>query len=103
MKVVIASIALSISLLSTLAYSHEAPNGWSYPMNCCSGLDCRQVASTSIGENTVGYIILKTGEVIPYHGDPRLKSSPDGEYHWCSVRGEETTGTVCLFVPPPGS
>ena len=89
------------------AAAHDAiptaakPNGWSYPFSCCSGYDCREVPQTSISERPEGYVIEGTGEVVTYQ-DTRLKNSPDGEYHWCSVAGANNSRTICLFVPPKG-
>jgi hypothetical protein len=76
-----------------------APQGWSYPFSCCSGYDCREVSSARISERPEGYVIQGTGEVVAY-SDSRLKYSPDGEYHWCSVAGADDSRTICLFVPP---
>ena len=90
-----------------LVYAHEAlptaakPEGWSYPWSCCSGYDCRAVPQTAISERPEGYVIKGTGEVVGYQ-DIRLKQSPDGEYHWCSVAGASDGRTICLFVPPKG-
>lgn len=81
---------------------HDAPKGWSYPFNCCAGFDCRQVSHNNISEKPEGYVINSTGEVITYH-DTRIKQSPDGEYHWCSVAGKEDGRTICLFVPQPAT
>jgi hypothetical protein len=87
------------------AAAHDAkptaamPRGWSYPFSCCSGYDCREVSSKQISERPEGYVIQGTGEVVAY-SDARLKNSPDGEYHWCSVAGADNTRTICLFVPP---
>jgi hypothetical protein len=87
------------------AVAHDAvptaakPNGWSYPFACCSGFDCREVSATQISERPEGYVIEGTGEVVS-HADTRLKDSPDGEYHWCSVAGKNDGKTICLFVPP---
>ena len=87
------------------AVGHEAlptaaePDGWSYPTACCSGYDCRMVPQTAISERPDGYVIGPTGEVVGYR-DARLKYSPDGEYHWCSVAGADNGRTICLFVPP---
>lgn len=90
------------------ALSHEAtsiagqPLGWKYPYNCCSDNDCRPVTSGPNGvvrETTAGYVIAASNEVIPY-SDPRVKQSPDGEFHWCSVAGLDDSRTLCLFVPP---
>lgn len=81
------------------AEAHDAPTGWSYPPLCCSGIDCRPVASSAIKEGPAGYVITSTGELVPYR-DKRVRNSPDGEYHWCSMLGEDDTRTICLFVPP---
>ncbi len=91
------------ALLATgrLAPAHDAPTGWSYPFSCCSNFDCREVDPQSIAERPEGYVIGSTGEVIRY-GDVRLKDSPDGAFHWCSVAGAPDSRTICLFVPPRG-
>lgn len=81
------------------SYAHDAPTGWSYPFSCCSDFDCRQVEAVAISERPEGYVIKNTGEVVNYT-DVRLKNSPDGEYHWCSVAGAKDSRTICLFVPP---
>jgi hypothetical protein len=81
------------------ASAHQAPTGWAYPLNCCSNHDCREVNQSSISERPDGYVIGSTGEVIGY-ADHRLKDSPDGEYHWCTIGGSEKGATICLFVPP---
>lgn len=81
------------------ALAHDAPRGWSYPISCCSSFDCREVSPAAIRERPGGYVIGLTGEVLAF-SDKRLKNSPDGEYHWCSVAGADDGRTVCLFVPP---
>ena len=81
------------------ARAHDAPSGWSYPFACCSGVDCRPVTQPRISERAQGYVIEGTGEVVAY-SDPRVRDSPDGDYHWCSVAGADDSRTICLFVPP---
>lgn len=99
--------ALTVALLSPLvpvlpAGAHDAPKGWSYPWACCANQDCQELASNNISERPDGYMIARTGEVIPYM-DKRVKDSPDGEYHWCAHPGGLDAGrTICLFVPPKG-
>jgi hypothetical protein len=94
-------------LAASYAQAHDAlptaaqPRGWSYPFACCSGYDCREVADKAIGEQSEGYVIVTTGEMIPY-SDSRIRNSPDGEFHWCSVAGANDGHTICLFVPPRG-
>ncbi|RWO23482.1 MAG: hypothetical protein EOS09_17070 [Mesorhizobium sp.] len=104
--VLIAAIAFIIFVMCGGAKAHDAtptgatPQGWSYPFSCCSGYDCREVPETSISERPEGYVINGTGEVIAY-SDTRIKNSPDGRFHWCSVAGANDGKTICLFVPPP--
>lgn len=100
-----AGAALLLTVLSFSAHAHDAlptaglPEGWSYPFACCSGFDCRAVSDKAIGERPEGYVIQGTGEVVGY-GDMRVKNSPDGAFHWCSVAGANDGRTICLFVPP---
>ena len=91
------SLALIASIVS--APAHDAPKGWTYPFSCCSGFDCREVSAEAISERPDGYVIGNTGEVVAY-SDKRVKNSPDGEFHWCSVDGANDSRTICLFVPP---
>ncbi|RWO94780.1 MAG: hypothetical protein EOQ98_29350 [Mesorhizobium sp.] len=104
---IIAVVALTAATMTFAvpALAHDAkptaarPQGWSYPFSCCSGYDCREVSQTSISERPEGYVIKGTGEIVAY-SDTRIKNSPDGEYHWCSVAGANDGKTICLFVPP---
>ena len=93
------SATLLVVLGTMPSRAHDAPKGWSYPYACCSGYDCREVKATSISERPEGFVIAGTGEVVGYQ-DRRLRESPDGEYHWCSVQGKNDGKTICLFVPP---
>lgn len=105
----VAAAALKIALLAgaaTLSTSgtseaHQAPTGWAYPKECCSNMDCREVSAEAISERPGGYVIEATGEQVGY-SDPRIRQSPDGVYHWCSVAGGDDSRTICLFVPPQG-
>lgn len=107
-------IALVLAILVIFgklnAHAHDAlptaskPQGWSYPFSCCSGYDCREVnkkeSKIKIKQTAKGYVISSTGEMLEY-SDARIKDSPDGEFHWCSVAGADDSRTICLFVPPP--
>lgn len=86
--------------LIELARAHDAPSGWTYPIACCSGFDCREEASIAVRETAEGYRIVSTGEVIPYQ-DRRVRDSPDGLWHacWRGARFDEGR-VICLFVPP---
>jgi len=105
---VLFSCALALPVVAVVALpaaAHDAlptaakPNGWTYPFSCCSGYDCREVSAKSISERPEGYVISSSGEVVAYQ-DKRIKDSPDGEFHWCSVAGKNDSKTICLFVPP---
>lgn len=82
----------------TAAKAHQAPAGWDYPFDCCSNTDCRQVPASAVNETPEGYTV-PSGELLK-RNDRRLKPSPDGLYHWCSVSGVDDGRTLCLFVPP---
>jgi hypothetical protein len=104
-RAAVSFLALTIAGISPV-FAHDAlptaakPQGWTYPFSCCSGFDCREVSAQAISERPEGYQISYSGEVVAYT-DKRIKNSPDGEYHWCSVRGANDGKTICLFVPPP--
>lgn len=81
------------------AAAHSAKSGWAYPVDCCSQRDCREVSAELIRESAGGYVIKLNGERLAY-SDSRIRTSPDGIYHWCSAQGRDDTRTICLFVPP---
>lgn len=91
--------ALAVVGAVIVAHAHDAPSGWSYPFSCCSNHDCRMVSAEAVRERPEGYEIGATGEIVPY-ADARVRMSPDGDFHWCSVAGKDDTLTICLFVPP---
>jgi hypothetical protein len=109
--ITIALVVFLAALIAIVAWSarparaHDAlptaakPQGWSYPFSCCSGYDCREVPEADIVEGARGYEIRRTGELIVMT-DVRVKDSPDGKFHWCSVAGADDSRTNCLFVPP---
>lgn len=106
--VVLAIIFLAIAwgvIWATGAHAHDAmptaaaPQGWSYPFSCCAGYDCREVPADWVTAGRDGYTIVITGEVLGYQ-DTRLRDSPDGTTHWCSVAGANNSRTICLYLPP---
>jgi hypothetical protein len=81
-------------LIMLPANAHQATSGWAYPAMCCSDKDCQEVPASLVEEVRGGYV-APSGELITEH-DARLRTSPDGLYHWCA----SGTSTLCLFVPP---
>lgn len=105
----VASIIAAVALViySEAAYPHDAeptagqPLGWAYDYSCCSLADCREVKDSSVSEDSRGFTIVATGELIPY-GDTRIKRSKDEFFHWCSVAGKPDSRSLCLYVPDRG-
>ena len=102
-----AAIAAMFLLWTWPAWTHDAkptagqPLGWAYDYSCCSLADCREVKDSAIKEDSRGFTIVRTGELIPY-GDKRIKRSKDEFFHWCSVAGKEDSRSLCLYVPDRG-
>lgn len=82
---------------SAIANAHQAPSGWNYDYSCCNTYDCREVADGTIRPVKGGY--QTPTDFIPY-GSPKIRDSKDGHYHWCTVRGEDDTATICIYRPP---
>ena len=89
--------AFTLCIMTLTLAAHEAPLGWAYDYECCSGVDCRQA---KVREVIDGYIV-PSGDLIPY-GDKRVRLSKDEFFHWRTVRGEDGTPTLCLYVPNRG-
>lgn len=85
--------------LMARSYSHEAPSGWAYPLECCSNQDCKQIESRLVFESQEGFDIAPSeGGGFVARGKERV--SPDGEYHLC--RSQYSGAILCLFVPSRG-
>lgn len=97
-----------LGALSLLLGAFTAPlraHDW-YPTACCSDRDCYEIATEALEPTPGGWRILATGEVIPYVGDRRLKTTAaiaGATYHRCSRGGgDPAMPTICLFTPPMG-
>lgn len=99
MRAALAILAMTVATAS----AHEAPTGWAYGWECCSGFDCRQLPQGAVATTPDGYLIKATGEVIGY-GDKRLRTSRDGFYHQCTPGGDPAAKrSICLYAPGMGS
>jgi hypothetical protein len=97
------------------APAHQAPSGWIYPWECCSGRDCTIIPASQVRATARGYEArLEPGQhnfltpatggrdyVIPYG---QAKPSPDGDFHICirPAYAQTPFGLICFFAPPPG-
>lgn len=85
---------------------HPSGPNHHYPAACCGMNDCNPVPDEAIRETTSGYVIVATGEFIPYD-DPRILTTPHewptGGYHWCRhISGGQDGKTICLYRPDRG-
>lgn len=95
-------------LLVQPAWPHSAPPtqsqplGWAYGWDCCSMTDCAPMKAGEISETSGGYLVHRTGEVIPY-GDKRLRRSKDELFHRCAKGGDfDAKTSLCLYTPDRG-
>lgn len=93
---------VTAAMVTTQAFAHDAPTGWSYSAACCSGIDCGQL-HTEVRATDQGYFITETGELIGY-SDRRIKNSQDEFYHRCENRSVAKLPngmyeTRCLYKP----
>lgn len=89
-------VATLVDLSISKAKAHDAPSGWSYPVECCSSIDCYEISPTEIAPIVGGWMILHTGE---FFSVDRVKPSGDGRWHRCSEGGKRNAKTICLFIP----
>ena len=84
--------ALALACLWAPAEAHS----W-YDSYCCNENDCQPLAPSDVTEGPKGYTI-KGEHFVPYN-DKVIRSSQDGQYHWC----EYPKGVVrCFYKPEPG-
>jgi hypothetical protein len=106
------------------ALAHDAvptaaqPNGWQYPVTCCSTLDCGEISASTVRVTPDGRYVVTIGPddhkmlaretVFAFDiTDNRVKPSPDGVYHICISRQFETPDKsatmggnfLCFFEP----
>jgi hypothetical protein len=92
-----------IALLATTAHSHDAPSGWSYPTQCCGGIDCAPLPDGAVKWTPAGWLVLETGETRP---EEEAGTSQDHHFHRCRKVASEPlspTRKGCLFVPGSGA
>jgi hypothetical protein len=75
--------------------AHDAPSGWTYPIECCSGHDCDEIASDRVKAVASGYLV--DGKHLIQHAD--VKQSPDGAFHACFPTPDILR---CFWAPPRG-
>jgi hypothetical protein len=97
----VAIITVGFGALAT-AFSHDVWINREKRVNaqgewCCNQHDCEPVSSEDVKENGVGFVLVSSGEVIPYS---EAQVSGDHQY-WRCRRPNKTVR--CFFYPPPAS
>lgn len=99
----IVSWIIAIACVVIFAYVARAgAHDW-YPSNCCSGCDCRPIADDAVRVTAGGWLVVATGEVIPFG---KARQSRDGRFHRCSpsyCRADGEDRTICFFAPGMGA
>lgn len=76
-----------------------------YDYVCCHDRDCRPIAFDDVRVTPQGYVLVRTGTVIPF-GDSRIRMTPaediEQRYHLCTTTGKMTGMILCLYVPQGG-
>lgn len=103
------ALGLLLSGALVVALAHQAPSGWTYPSECCSGhQDCAPIDDRLVREEADGWHVSVPkgahptrpwfeGRHIFKRGSTALKRSGDGRFHLCiGTEGQWR----CLYVPP---
>lgn len=101
MKTLVAAavVGLALILLALVPWAH----GHSfYDPECCRDRDCAPLADGAVVEDAAGFLIVATGRRID-RDSPKVRLSPDGRWHLCTLGGEPGGTVLCLYVPGRGS
>lgn len=90
--------ALAVLLIGIAVASAHSFYDW----DCCSDRDCGPVAEGTVVETQGGYRVLLTGQFID-RDSPKVRMSPDGRWHLCTLGGNPGGAVLCLYVPGRGS
>lgn len=87
---------LALLLLAGPASAHEMAAGLDYPLECCSGRDCRPVVCDQLEEIGAGRIRdIDSGTV---YAREQVRPSPNGQCHLCTAGGHPKGAGICAFV-----
>lgn len=95
---------ISLMLSSLISTTYAATGHEHYPAYCCAGKDCGPISDGFVRElaDGRGYLILLTGEVIPYNSLLIKGQSLDGKYHRCTLSGPLAKTKTKCFWPKGG-
>ena len=89
---------LTVLLLITIAYGHEAPSGFQYPSDCCGGSDCRPIVCSTIKDNPDGSV----NWLGLFFAREQVKMSGDAMCHVCVSYNTANHNRYphCIFLSP---
>lgn len=101
------TLLLTAMALGARTWGHQAPSGWTYPNECCSGHDdCAEIPASAVRGLADGWHVDLPANVHPRgypvravypYGDGKIRRSGDGQFHLCIRPNGEV---LCLYVPP---
>lgn len=112
MKLAWLSLALALAAGAPETRAHQAMSDWAYPYSCCSGVDCAEIAATTVQETSGGYVVTVAPGSHPMWRSDRpaplvvripyreAKPSPDGRWHICLNGAGDL---LCFFSAQGGS
>jgi hypothetical protein len=69
-----------------------------YPVECCSGQDCHETdLVTELPDGTAKVQVGSDIVIVPR--SLKRRSSPDGHYHLCYRKWQDSTVVHCFFQP----
>lgn len=95
-KGALVAIVLAVLAVAFIGSQQARGHSW-YEPACCSGDDCAPLPIDSIEEQTDGYLLKSTGELIER---AKAKHGRDEDYHLC--RSKHTGTIYCLYLPARG-
>lgn len=93
-------IAILLLPISVPAKAHDAPSGWTYPIECCDDRDCERIDTADVTVSD-GFYIWRDRRIA--FDSPSVRNSPDEYFHGCEAGhwGDEGGKKIltCFFVP----
>lgn len=97
MRAFLAASFLWVISVVNPALAHDAPSGWQYPWECCSGHDCAEISNDRVKPVDDGGYLIDGKHLVPR---AEVKDSPDGAFHACFPTPDILR---CFWAPPRGA
>jgi hypothetical protein len=105
-------VVAALLLVHLAARAHQAPSGWQYDPECCSGRDCAEVAPPTVTPDGLVFFVVPGGHpaatragrpltVTVAHDDRRIRASGDDHWHLCLTL-DGRAHVLCVYRPAMG-